>query len=67
MHAVVFQQVGGGFQRAGGVDGDHFDIVAQGCRDVVERAAANAAKPVDTYLDRHNRSSAQRWVMLGVL
>ncbi len=55
VHAVVFDQMRGGLQRAGGVHLDHLDIVAaRGC-DMRQSAPADAAKPVDPDFDGHDK------------
>lgn len=65
VHRVVFQQVGVGLDRAGGVDLDDLNVVARGFGDMGQRAAADAAKAIDADGDGHVRSPD--WAMRGAI
>ncbi len=56
MHGIVAQQMGVGLDRGEIVDGDDFDIVAPGFDGGAQNVAADAAKSVDGYANRHSRS-----------
>jgi hypothetical protein len=53
MDAVVFQEMGVGLDRAGGVDLDHLDVVARRLGDMRQRAASDTAEAVDANRNRH--------------
>ena len=55
MDRVVFQQMGVGLDRAGGVDLDDLNVIACGFRDMGQRAAPDAPEAVDADRDRHMR------------
>jgi len=65
MHAVVAHQVRGGLDRAGGIDLDDLDIVAQALGDMGERAATDAAETVDADGDGHGATPV-RMVTRGI-
>ena len=58
VHGIVAQQMGVGLDRSEIVDGDDFDIVAPGLDGGAQNVAADAAKSVDGYANRHTRAPA---------